>query len=108
MENHIGPPKERVVVNVKARTTEILTYLKQTRRWRNPAQLALSAVLFWMEDNNVTKSDLAQRMDITEEELDKLMVIDFKLSTIGKLMDITGLDLFSIMNTKKLEQLEES
>lgn len=87
--------------DIKARTTEILEDMEANDIWRNPAQLALSAVLFWMDDNNVRKSDLAQKMGITEEELAELMVIDLKLSTIGKLITVTGLDLFTIMNTKQ-------
>lgn len=85
--------------DIKARTTEILADIEANEIWRQPAHLAISAVLFWMDENRITKRALAEKMGITEQAMGKLLKLDsdFKLSTIGRLAQATGLDLFAVM-----------
>jgi len=101
MNKPIGPPAHlQLGPEVKARTSELLAACQDNKSWRVPAQRAIAAVIFWMQDNNVSKRDLAKKMgNITEQAMGQMLKLgaDFKLSTIGRLSDATGLDLFAVM-----------
>jgi transcriptional regulator with XRE-family HTH domain len=95
--------------DIKARTAEILADLEVNEIWRLPAQRAIASVLFWMKEMRVTKRALAEKMEVSEQAMGKLLKLDsdFKLSTIGRLAQATGLDLFSIMASKVYAETTE-
>jgi antitoxin component HigA of HigAB toxin-antitoxin module len=88
--------------DVKARPEEIVADYHANKAWRVPAQRAIAAVIFWMEDNKITKRALAEMLGKSEQAVGQMLNLnrDFKLSTIGELAQATGLDLFAAMASK--------
>ena len=107
-ETLVGPPKDRILDGFTPKTKAIIDDFELNKVWQLPAQRAISAVLFWMQDNHVTKRALASKLGITEQAMGKLLKLDhdFRLSTIGRLAAVTGLDLFSLMAVNEIHRTD--
>jgi len=99
VENTI--PKKPVTRKVKSRTEEILNDLTENSYWRNPVFLMLSKLNFYMQDNELTTQDLADKLGISIDELNKAMhsenLGNLSVKMVADLSRITGLNLFDTL-----------
>lgn len=94
-------PTKTVNRKVKSRTEEILNDLTENSYWRNPAFLMLSKLNFYMQDNGLTTQDLADKLGLSIDELNKVMhsenLGNLSVKMIADLSRITGLNLFDTL-----------